>query len=176
MIPPSWGGYQNFFFFERLLDFFFLDLDLDIAKLLREIGIIPFASTGNKLRAKVDYDTLLEIYQKRKWISQYDEEEDDDDEIKVPALPNQENYKDRYYKMKKFAEDIQDENLKLKEELARLKGLLTDKPVEKKEIKKEIKPAKEITTKQKKTFTSAKEIEDTCDIMDSIIGGKLKLN
>ncbi len=57
--------------------------NMEVSRLMKEIGITGKTSTGNHLRFKIDHEVLDGIFRKNHWIHETDEYEGDSDEEQV---------------------------------------------------------------------------------------------
>lgn len=116
----------------------------EVGKLLKQIGVVGKASTGNKLRFKLTYEELYEIFKKKNFIDDKDEKDEDiTDEVDVSEISNAVNYSKKtiseekdaiIQKYKKQLEKLSKENEQLRRKIQMIENKKEDKVVKVKKI------------------------------------------
>lgn len=120
----------------------------DVSKLLKEIGIVGKRSTGNKLRYKIAYEELYEIFQQKNFVDDKDEYEDDMQEPKDDA---DELLRKAHQKNKELKKQLEEKDEKIKELERKIQELQNNSEEEEVETK---------TVKRKKRLQKITSLDD----------------
>lgn len=143
---------------------------------LRNIGIYPRESTGNKLRATCSYEALLEIANKRKWICETDEFDSDATFVDNDITDEVEKVTQKYEsKIKLIESKHQSELDALKQQIEELRKQIDVKNIEQlnKLTEKPKKTIKKISKKKpvvvEKDLTASDQSDDDDDCFDDAL-------